>query len=98
MPLLRGQSAKISLDHMAEEDFELGFYQRLAAALRAAAAEDLESLHLSGLRACVMRLRGAKRWGASCRSLADDIVRFVRSRIAQDRTPSPAALSVEVTD
>ena len=85
----RGQFAEIRLDQLAGgETFELGFYRQLDHALRALA--DPARLNLSGLRACVMRLRGARRWGESCRALADDIVGFVRDRVRQ--------VNIEVTE
>lgn len=95
----RGQWTQIKLDQMASaEDFELGFYNRLDARLRAVADAELELVQLSGLRACVMRLRGAQRWGAACRSLADEIVEFVRVRVEQVRPTRSVALNVEVLE
>jgi hypothetical protein len=93
----RRQSAQIQLDRLTDTaDFELGFYRRLDTELAAVAADELEWVQLSGLRACVMRLRGARRWGESCRVLADEIVAFVRERIQQvNRTVN---LRVEVME
>jgi len=85
----RDQFAEIRLDQLAgSEAFELGFYRQLDHALRSLTTP--ARLNLSGLRACVMRLRGAQRWGESCRTLADEIVGFVRDRIQQ--------VSIEVTE
>ena len=85
----RGQFAEIRLDQLTgDETFELGFYRQLDHELRALA--EPARLNLSGLRACVMRLRGARRWGESCRALADDIVSFVRDRVRQ--------VNIEVTE
>ena len=85
----RGQFAEIRLDQLAgAEAFELGFYRQLDHELRALAGP--ARLNLCGLRACVMRLRGAQRWGDSCRTLADEIVGFVRDRVQQ--------VNIEVTE
>ena len=85
----RDRFAEIRLDQLAgSEAFELGFYRQLDHALRNLTAP--AQLNLSGLRACVMRLRGAQRWGESCRTLADEIVGFVRDRIQQ--------VNIEVTE
>ena len=85
----RDQFAEIRLDQLAgSEAFELGFYRQLDHALRSLTAP--ARLNLSGLRACVMRLRGAQRWGESCRTLADEIVGFVRDRVQQ--------VNIEVTE
>ncbi|MEI8314069.1 MAG: ATP cone domain-containing protein [Verrucomicrobiota bacterium] len=76
----RRQFAEIRLDQLAgSETFELGFYRQLDRELRA--LTEPAQLNLCGLRACVMRLRGVRRWGDSCRALADDILGFVRDRV-----------------
>ena len=80
----RRRYAEIRLDQLlGGEAFELGFYRQLDSELRALTGP--AQLSLRGLRACVMRLRGARRWGESCRALADDIVSFVRGRVQQVR-------------
>ena len=85
----RRQFAEIQLDQLASsETFELGFYRQLDHELRALV--EPARLNLRGLRACVMRLRGARRWGESCRALADEIVNFIRGRVRQ--------VSIEVTE
>jgi hypothetical protein len=93
----RHEWAEIRLDQIG--GFELEFYRQLDEALRAASgAEEMARVHLRGLRACVMRLRGARRWGGSCRALADEIVEFVRARVAGSRPADAGALSLEVTE
>jgi hypothetical protein len=93
----RQQWTQIRLDQLTESaDFELGFYRRLDSKLMAVVDEELELVQLRGLRACVMRLCGARRWGDSCRALAEDIVGFVRDRV--QRVNRSTALSVEVME
>jgi hypothetical protein len=93
----RGQRTEIQLDQLAAaEHYELAFYRRLAEHLHACADTDLELIQLRGLRACVMRLAGAQRWGRACRGLADEILAFIRARVRQLR-PNPAlALNIQV--
>lgn len=91
----RGEWAEIQLDQLTgPTDFELGFYRRLDTELSAVVTDDRERVMLRGLRACVMQLHGARRWGESCRVLADEIVGFIRERM---RTRA-ATLSVEILE
>ena len=93
----RGEWLEIQLDEIA--GFELEFYRRLDTTLRTASSkEEMAVMHLRGLRACVMRLRGTRRWGDSCRLLADEIVDFVRGRVARTRTETAAMLRLEVLE
>ena len=93
----RHEHAEIRLDQMA--GFELDFYRQLDAALRtASASEAMAAVQLRGLRACVMRLRGAQRWSDSCRTLAEEILNFVRARASQARPDRAGALNLEVRE
>ena len=93
----RGEWLEIRLDEIA--GFELEFYRRLDATLRTASGnEEMAVMHLRGLRSCVMRLRGTRRWGDSCRLLADEIVDFVRARVARTRAETAAMLRLEVLE
>jgi len=78
--------------------FELEFFQQLDHALRAAANRRLVAMRIDGLRACVMQLRGAQRWTAGCRRLAEDIVEHVRGRVARVRSPRAASLKLAVVE
>ena len=78
--------------------FELEFYQQLDHALGAASNGRLVAIRVDGLRACVMQLRGARRWTADCRRLAEDIVEHVRGRVASMRSPRAASLKLAVME
>ena len=78
--------------------FELEFFQQLDHALGAAANRRLVAMRLDGLRACVMQLRGARRWMAGCRRLAEDIVEHVRERVARVRSQRAASLKLAVVE
>lgn len=97
----RARYAEIRLDEMAarsEAGFELEFFRRLDAALGPAALEETMTLQVGGLRSCVMRLRGARRWGAGCRTLAEDIVDYVRERAVRLRPAQACALQLAVLE
>jgi hypothetical protein len=97
----RGERREIRLDAMAshvQHEFELGFYRELDAALQAAKDEDLSVVRVCGLRACVMRLRGAHRWGAGCRLLAEEIITHVRSRVSGLRPEGAEPLRMAVLE
>ena len=97
----RRQLGEICLDQLAAQSgagFELNFFHRLDHALRTAADKELALLHVRGLRSCVMRLRSAQRWGASCSALAADLVEHVRYRVARMRPQRAAALRLAVLD
>ncbi|MGA2139903.1 MAG: hypothetical protein ABSH14_13680, partial [Verrucomicrobiia bacterium] len=78
--------------------FELEFFQRLDRALGAAANRKFLVIEVDGLRACVMQLRGARRWTAGCRRFAEDIVDYVRERVARVRPPQAAGLKLAVVE
>ena len=78
--------------------FELEFFQRLDRALGAAANRRFLVIEVDGLRACVMQLRGARRWTAGCRRFAEDIVDYVRERVARVRPPQAAGLKLAVVE
>jgi hypothetical protein len=55
-------------------------------------------MRIDGLRACVMQLRGARRWTAECRRFAEDIVEHVRGRVVRMRSPRAASLKLAVVE
>jgi hypothetical protein len=78
--------------------FELEFFQQLDHALGAVTNRRLVGMRIDGLRACVMQLRGARRWTAGCRRLAEDIVEHVRGRVARMRSRRAASLRLAVVE
>jgi len=79
----RRGAAEIRLDELAAVEgagFELAFYRRLDRALAGVLQQTAARVQVRGLRACVLRLRGARRWTPRCRRLADDIVHHVCAR------------------
>jgi hypothetical protein len=96
----RGGRTEICLDQvaLAAGSLELSFYGQLAQHLATAADRQLQVVQVRGLRACVMRLAGARRWSRSCRRLADDIVAFIHARLRQVRSPPAAVPDLEVSE
>jgi hypothetical protein len=73
---------------------ELVFFPRLRDAVRREVERGPLILRFRGLRGCVKRLTGAKRWGASCQSLNDQIVDYLRTCLAAAESGSGCALVV----
>jgi hypothetical protein len=93
----RAERAEIRLDQIGAA-FELDLFHQLDVALQDAAEPGTTQLAVHGLRSCVMQLRHARRWGAGCRQLADQIVDHVRQRVARSRPSDAAALRLAVMD
>ncbi|MFM1943086.1 MAG: hypothetical protein RI897_2068 [Verrucomicrobiota bacterium] len=58
---------------------ELFFFSRLRTSLRSQLADSPDAVRYSGLRSCVKRLAGARRWSHRCQKLQDQIVDSLRS-------------------
>ncbi len=78
--------------------FELEFFRQLDHALHAAADQRLSVLEVVGLRTCVMQLRGARRWTEGCRRSAEEIVEYVRERVARVRPAQAVCLQLAVVE
>ena len=92
---------EVRLDELAATPgaaFELEFFSRLDAALRAVADAHLALVQVCGLRACVLQLRSARRWNAGCRKLAEEIIGHVRARIERTRPAQAVSLNVTVVE
>ena len=73
----------------ASDDFELCFFKQLRDEFRRQARESEEVVRFCGLRGCVKRILGAKRWGQRCEHFSDQIVDFLRNCLSIDGA-SPA--------
>jgi len=72
---------------------ELFFFPRLRAALCSRLEGPPVVLRFRGLRACVKRLAGARRWTADCQQLNDQIVDYLRGCLT-DARPAAGCLLV----
>jgi hypothetical protein len=61
----------------AAEDFELIFFPRLRDEYHRQAQESPEVVRFSGLRGCVKRMLGAKRWSQRCERFSEQVVDFL---------------------
>lgn len=73
---------------------ELVFFPRLRDALRRELDGTPLLLRFRGLRACVKRLAGARRWGPHCQALNDQIVEYLRGCLGAEKSGSKCALIV----
>ena len=73
---------------------ELVFFPRLRDAIRRELDGSPTILRFSGLRECVKRLTGAKRWSAHCQALNDQIVDYLRTCLGAERSGAGCALVV----
>ena len=73
---------------------ELLFFPRLRDTIRRELDGTPMVIRFTGLRDCVKRLTGAKRWSAHCQSLNDQIVDYLRNCLGSERAGERCALVV----
>jgi hypothetical protein len=76
------------------EILELNFFPKLRQELRNQLRSAPQFLRFYGLRNCVLRLAGSRRWTHRCRRMEEQIVGFLRECLAVE-TSVPCALVVE---
>jgi hypothetical protein len=74
---------------------ELLFFPSLRTELRQHLRQNPRVLRFRGLRACVKRIAGARRWSQQCRDLEDRIVGYLRACAGAETRGSEFALVVE---
>lgn len=65
--------------------FELEFYQRLREELARQLKPGPRVVRFTGLRVCVKKLAGARRWSGRCEVLSDQIVEYLRQCLHAER-------------
>ncbi len=70
---------------VAPAGYELDFFPRLREALRDRLVSHPRMVRFTGLRPCVKRLAGAKRWCPRCHRLSDQIVGYLRECLHKQR-------------
>lgn len=83
------------LAHDAGYACELAFFPRLRSAVRDQYQASPQLVRFHGLRGCVKRLAGARRWGPRCETLRDHIVDFLRRTLTLEAGGSSCGLVVE---
>jgi hypothetical protein len=74
---------------------ELVFFPRLRAAVREQAHGSPPMIRFHGLRSCVKRLLGARRWSPRCEHFRDQIIAFLQRSVSVEATGNACALMVE---
>jgi hypothetical protein len=74
---------------------ELFFFPRLRDELRLQLRQSPRVVRFRGLRRCVKKLAGARRWSRRCEKLQDQIVEFLRQCMNQETEKPGCALVVE---
>ncbi|MDQ3315240.1 MAG: hypothetical protein M3505_11540 [Verrucomicrobiota bacterium] len=64
--------------------YELAFFDRLEKRITALVETGTDSLQLVGLQACVKHLQGAKAWTRACDALREEVICFVREKLASN--------------
>lgn len=78
----------------AEEGMEILFFTRLRAEIRRTCGEQLSRVRFVGLRPCVKKLSGARRWNGRCQALRDQIVDYLRHCLSVDVQSSRCELII----
>jgi hypothetical protein len=78
----------LDIAHQAGAGYELAFFDLLEKRINALIVTGADNLRLCSLQSCVKHLRGIKTWTRACDALREEIVCFVRERLAA-ATDSP---------
>ncbi len=92
------RTADCDLDSLALESgsgCELLFFPRLRDELRHRLRQNPRLVRFRGLRPCVLRLLGARRWTPRCQTFADQIVHYLRQCLKAEASQTELALVVE---
>jgi hypothetical protein len=83
------------LAHESDGGCELTFFPKLRGALRSQLKSSPRLVRFHGLRGCVKRLAGARRWSPRCESLQEQIVEYLRRCLTAEARDEDCALVVE---
>jgi hypothetical protein len=72
----------VDIARSAGAGYELAFFSLLAKRLSAVIEAGADNIRLSSLQLCVKRLRGTRTWTRDCDALREEIVCFVREKLA----------------
>jgi hypothetical protein len=97
-PQIPSRILESDLVRMAEESgsgSELFFFSNLRAELRKQLSHAPQIVRFRGLRGCVKRLTGARRWNGRCRQLHEQIVDYLRQCLTAEPSDAQRALVVD---
>jgi hypothetical protein len=83
------------LANEAADARELLFFPRLRVTVREQMRSSPRMVRFHGLRDCVKRLTGARRWSPRCERLRDQIIEFLRRSVSVETASDSCALMVE---
>jgi len=72
----------VELAYQAGAGYELAFFDLLEKRINSLIATHADNLMLCSLQSCVKHLRGVKTWTRACDALREEIVCFVRDKLA----------------
>ena len=72
----------VDIAHEAGTGYELAFFDLLEKRINALIETGADNLRLCSLQSCVKHLRGVKTWTRACDALREEIVCFVREKLA----------------
>jgi hypothetical protein len=72
----------LNIAHLAGTGYELAFFDLLEKQIEGLLQTGAENLRLCELQPCVKHLQGAKTWTRACDALREEIVCFVREKLA----------------
>src|SRR5438477_12997919 len=72
----------VDIAHEAGAGYELAFFDLLEIRINALIETGADNLRLCSLQSCVKHLRGVKTWTRACDALREEIVCFVREKLA----------------
>jgi hypothetical protein len=84
--------SRLAADGLAT--FELGFFLKLRETLEGALTDPPRVLRFTGLRTCVKRLLGVRRWNVRCEDLSAQIVSYLEQRLAAPTAAATCCLVV----
>jgi len=79
----------------SSDSLELFFFARLRDELRVQLRQSPRVMRFHGLRGCVKKLAGARRWSGRCEKLQDQIVEYLRQCMTSDTQKTDCALVVD---
>jgi hypothetical protein len=74
----------VEIAEAAGAGYELAFFDGLEKRISALVNTGTDNLQLFGIQQCVKHLRGAKTWTRACDTLREEVVCFVREKLAAD--------------
>jgi hypothetical protein len=84
----------LEIAHEASSGYELAFFDLLEKRIHILVETGVDNLQLCSLQACVKYLRRTKVWTRACDSLRQEIVCFIRERLASTTTVERLKCSV----